>query len=45
MLATIQSRTFVFSSAVKNVKITVYKIIILPVVLFVCKTWSLILRE
>jgi hypothetical protein len=29
----------------KNVKIKVYKIIILPVVFYGCKTWSLTLRE
>jgi hypothetical protein len=29
----------------KNVKIKIYKIIILPVVLHRCETWSLTLRE
>jgi len=29
----------------KNVKIKVYRNIILPVVLYGCETWSLILRE
>jgi hypothetical protein len=29
----------------KNVKIRIYKIIILPVVLYGCETWSLTLRE
>jgi hypothetical protein len=29
----------------KNVKIVIHKIIILPVVLYGCETWSLILRE
>jgi hypothetical protein len=29
----------------KNLKITIYKTIILPVVLYGCETWSLILRE
>jgi hypothetical protein len=29
----------------KNVKIRIYKPIVLPVVLYRCKTWSLILRE
>jgi hypothetical protein len=29
----------------KNVKIRIYKTIILPVVLYVCETWSLTLRE
>jgi hypothetical protein len=46
LLATIQSRTF-FSSRLlsKNIKIRIYKIIILPVVLYGCETWSLTLRE
>jgi hypothetical protein len=29
----------------KNVKIKIYKTIILPAVLYGCETWSLILRE
>jgi hypothetical protein len=29
----------------KNVKIKIYKTIIVPVVLYVCETWSLTLRE
>jgi hypothetical protein len=29
----------------KNLKIKVYKTVILPVVLFGCETWSLLLRE
>jgi hypothetical protein len=29
----------------KNVKIRIYKTIILPVVLYVCETWRLTLRE
>jgi len=29
----------------KNVKIKIYRAIILPVVLYGCETWSLILRE
>jgi hypothetical protein len=29
----------------KNVKIRIYKTIILPVVLYGCETWSLTLRE
>jgi hypothetical protein len=29
----------------KNLKIRIYKIIILPVVLYGCETWSLTLRE
>jgi hypothetical protein len=43
MVATIQFRTCNLLS--KNVKIRIYKIIILPVVLYVCETWSLTLRE
>jgi hypothetical protein len=35
----------VFSVAVKNLKIRIYKTIILPVVLYGCETWSLTLRE
>jgi hypothetical protein len=29
----------------KNVKIRIYKTVILPVVLYKCETWSLMLRE
>jgi hypothetical protein len=29
----------------KNLKIKIYRIIILPLVLYGCETWSLILRE
>jgi hypothetical protein len=29
----------------KNVNVKIYKIVILPVVLYECKTWSLTLRE
>jgi hypothetical protein len=36
---------FVFPSHIKRTKIKVYKIIILPVVLYGCETWSLTLRE
>jgi hypothetical protein len=35
----------VFSSAVKNLKIRIYKTIILPVVRYGFETWSLTLRE
>jgi hypothetical protein len=35
----------VLSPAVKNVKVTIYKTIILPVVLYGCETWSLTVRE
>jgi hypothetical protein len=36
---------FVFRLLSRNIKLRIYKIIILPVVLFGCKTWSLTLRE
>jgi hypothetical protein len=46
MLATVQSRTFcLLVCCLKKVKIRIYKIIILPVVLYGCKTWSLIFRK
>jgi hypothetical protein len=35
----------VFSVAVENLKIRIYKTIILPVALYGCETWSLTLRE
>jgi hypothetical protein len=35
---------FVLSLAVKNVKVRIYKTIILPVVLYGCETWSLTVR-
>jgi len=34
-----------YSLLSKNVKIKIYKIIILPVVLYGCETWSLTLRK
>jgi hypothetical protein len=37
--------TCVLSPAVKNVKVRIYKTIILFVVLYWCETWSLTLRE
>jgi hypothetical protein len=46
MLATIQFRTLLSSRLLsKSIKIRIYKIIILPVVLYGCETWSLTLRE
>jgi hypothetical protein len=45
MLATIQFRTVFFSSAIKTVKIKIYKTIILPVALYGRTTRSLTLRE
>jgi hypothetical protein len=46
MVVTIQSRTF-FSSHVlsKNIKIRIYKTIIMRVVLHRCETWSLTFRK
>jgi len=41
MLAIIQSKIRLIS---KNLKIKIYKTVILPVVLYGCKNWSLILR-
>jgi hypothetical protein len=37
--------TFFLSPAVKNVKVRIYKTIILLVVLYRCETWSLTVRE
>jgi hypothetical protein len=46
MLATIWSRTFcLLVCCQKNLKIRIYKPIILPVVLYGCETWSLTLRK
>jgi hypothetical protein len=39
------SRTFSFLVSVKNIKIKIYKTVILPVVLYECETWSLTIRE
>ena len=36
---------FVFQVATKNLKIKIYRTIIIPVVLYGCETWSLTLRE
>jgi hypothetical protein len=45
MLASIQFRTFYFLiCCLKDVKIRIYKAIILPVVLYGCVTWSLDIR-
>jgi hypothetical protein len=35
----------VFPSHIKKLKIRIYKTVILPVVLYGCKAWSLTLRE
>jgi hypothetical protein len=45
MLAVIQSKIFCLPVYIKNLKIKIYKTVILPVVLYGCKTWSLTLRE
>ena len=36
---------FAFQVAIQNLKIKIYRNIILPVVLYECETWSLTLRE
>jgi hypothetical protein len=38
-------KSFVFPSHIKNLKIKIYKTVILPVVLYGYETWSLTLRE
>jgi hypothetical protein len=38
-------KSFVFPSHIKNLKIKIYKTVILPVVLYGCETWPLTLRE
>jgi hypothetical protein len=43
MLAPFGPEPSVFSSAVSNCKIRIYKTTILPVVLYGCETWSLTL--
>jgi hypothetical protein len=46
MLAIIQSKIFCLPvSCQKNLKIKIYKTVILPVVLYGCETWSLTLGE
>jgi len=39
------TESFVFQFAIKKLKIKIYRIIILPIVLYRCETWSLMLRE
>ena len=39
------AESVVFQFAIKNLKIKIYRTIILPVVLYGCETWSLTLRE
>jgi hypothetical protein len=45
MFAIIQSKIFCLPVSYKNLKIKIYKTVILPVVLYGCETWSLTLRE
>jgi hypothetical protein len=45
MLATFGPEPSVFSSALENLKIRIYKTVILPLVLYGCETWSLTVRE
>jgi hypothetical protein len=45
MCAIIQSKIFVFPSHIKNLKIKIYKTVILLIVLYGGETWSLTLRE
>jgi hypothetical protein len=46
ILAIIQSRIFLSSRLIsKNLKIKIYSTVFLPVVVFVCETWFLILGE
>ena len=39
------AESLVFQFAIKNIKIKIYRTINLPVVLYGCGTWSLLLRE
>jgi hypothetical protein len=39
------AESFVFQFAIQECKIKIYRTIMLPVVLYGCETWSLILRE
>ena len=38
-------KSVVFQVAIQNLKIKIYRTIILPVVLYGCETWSLTVRE
>jgi hypothetical protein len=44
-LLSFSPKFFVFPSHIKNLKIKIYKTVILSVVLYGCETWSLTLRE
>jgi hypothetical protein len=43
-LLLVSPKSFVVPSHIKNLKIKIYKTVILPVVLYECETWSLTLR-
>ena len=45
MLAIIRCRILCLQFAIQNIKINVFRIVILPVILYGCEIWSLILRE
>jgi hypothetical protein len=45
MLAIISPKSFVFLSHIKNIKMKLYKAVILPVLLYGCETGSLTLRK
>jgi hypothetical protein len=44
-LLSFSPESFVFRLLSRNLKIKIYKNVILPVVLYGCETWSLTLRE
>jgi len=41
MLATIQSRNFVFQFAIQNTKLKIHRLVVFPLVSCGCETWSL----
>lgn len=44
-LLSFRAESFVFQCDIKNVKVKVYRAIILPVVLYMCEAWSLSIQE
>jgi hypothetical protein len=44
-LLSFRSKSFFFPPHIPKLKIKIYKTVILPVVLYGCKTWSLTLKE
>jgi len=44
-LVVVQVKIILIAVISKNLKIKIYRIIILPVVLYVCETWSVTLRQ